>query len=255
MSSSAVRASCDVVAEVRHGSTRCTTMRSSPPLTFRSTPDALYLVGSAAGPLGGDELQLRVRVEAGATLVVRSAASTMAMPGVTQSPSHLTLHIEVAAGATLHWLPEPLLLVTGCDHRVTTRVQLDPSAELVLRDRVVCGRYGEVSGSLLHRMRVDVGDEPLVRNDLQIGPRWPGADGPSGRAEARAVAQTLLVGARDGTAAAYDAAACPGGRRARMPLRAPFGREAVLISELSDRALSSLGSEGRRASLRQRTVG
>ena len=48
---------------------------------LRRTPDAVYLVGGAAGPIGGDSLELRIDVRAGAALRVRTAAAAVALPG------------------------------------------------------------------------------------------------------------------------------------------------------------------------------
>lgn len=226
MTTSTVVACARLVAECAEGGTRCTTMRSSPPVTWRTTPDGVYLVGSAAGPLGGDRLHLDVRVEAGASLVVRSAAATIALPGVTGAPSRCDLDITVAAGATLWWLPEPLLLVERCDHRMRTRVALGAGACLVLRDEVVLGRHDEPSGSLWQRMHVDVAGEPVLRSDQYAGPRWPGADGPAGNGGARAVAQTLVVGTARARGAAFQSAT--GVRAATMALRG----DAVVVSEV-----------------------
>ena len=179
---------------------------------------------------------MRVRVESDASLVVRSAAATMAMPGALGAASHVALDVRVAAGASLRWLPEPLVLVAGCDHRMTTRVRLAPGARLVLRDVVVCGRHGEASGSFRHRLRVDADERPLFRSDLHVGPRWLGADGPAGIASARAVAQTLLVGVESPPSAGVVA----GVRTATMAL----GEGAVLVSELADRAGDLVASRG-----------
>ena len=50
--------SAAVVAELAGDRTRCTTLRSDPPISLRDTPDGLYLVASGAGPVGGDDLHL-----------------------------------------------------------------------------------------------------------------------------------------------------------------------------------------------------
>jgi len=50
-----VRASATLVAEPgADGATRLPVLRSQAPLILRQTPEAVYLVGGAAGPLGGD---------------------------------------------------------------------------------------------------------------------------------------------------------------------------------------------------------
>ena len=132
-----------------------------------------------------------------------------------------------AAGGALCWLPEPMLLAKGCDHRTTTRIRLDPGAALVFREVVVLGRHQEASGSLCQGIRVDVDERPLLRNTLLLGPRWPHADGPAGVDHARAVAQTLVVGAEP--AACGVGAPVEGVRSASMEL----GPDAAMISELT----------------------
>ncbi len=192
-----MRASAAIVAEscVVTGRTRCSTLRSDPPLTLRATGDeTVHLVGSAAGPLGGDDLRLSVTVGAGGRLTVRSAAAAVALPGARGGSSSLAVDVAVGAGARLHWLPEPTILVRGCDHRAPARIDLAVGAELVWREVAVLGRHGETPGSLLQRLRVDEAGRPLARNDLAVGPRWPGSLGPAGVGEARAVATALVVG-------------------------------------------------------------
>jgi len=217
---------CLVVERTDGSSARCTTMQSSPPLTFRATPDGVYLVGSAAGPIGGDRLHVDVRVAPGATAVVRSAAATVALPGPDGAPSELVVDLTVAAGAALWWLPEPLVAADGCDHTARTTVRLEAGATLVLREEVVLGRHGESGGSLCQRLVVDLDGAPLVRHELRLGPRWPGGAGPAVLGDARAVAQTLVVGA---DAAAGKLVPRSGVRGAWMPL----GEGAALTTELA----------------------
>lgn len=56
------------------------------------------------------------------------------------------------------------------------------------------GRHGETSGSALQRLTVNRAGRPLLRNELPLGPRWPGAAGPAGTHGARVVTSTLVVG-------------------------------------------------------------
>ena len=196
-----------VVAELSGDRTRCTTLRSAPPISLRDTPEGLYLVASGAGPVGGDDLHLDVDVRFGAALVVRSAAASMVLPGPTGSPS--SLRVRARVGGSLRWEPEPTILVAGCDHRTMTTIDLTADATLMWRETVVLGRHGEPTGSLLHRMHVNLDGKPLLRTELPVGPRWPGADGPAGTDGAQAVTSLLVVGLgepalRDG---AYSAVA------------------------------------------------
>lgn len=229
MRTSGLTAHASVAAERVGPRTRCTTLRSSPPISLRTTPGALYLASSAAGPIGGDSLRLDIDVASGAELEIRTVAASLAHPSAGGHRSQLDVNVTVADGATLRWLPEQTVLVRGCDHRTMGVIRLAASGSLVWRDEVVLGRHGEPSGSLLQRLRVDVAGRPLLRNDLTVGPAWPGSDGPAGVGPARAVGTLVLVGPR----AAETGPAVPvdGVRVGRCEL----GPGAVLVTALGDR--------------------
>jgi urease accessory protein len=186
-----VRARASVVVERAGDRDRCTAMVSAPPLTLRNTPDGLFLVASGAGPVGGDELAVDITVEPSARAVVRTAAASLVLPGPTGAPSSMRVHARV--GGDLRWLPEPTVLVQGCDHTTVAHVDVAAGGSVLWREEVVLGRHGEPSGSLLQRLHVDVGGRPLLRNELPVGPRWPGADGPAGLDGAGAVGSLLGV--------------------------------------------------------------
>jgi urease accessory protein len=187
-----VRARASVVVERVGDRDRCTALVSSPPLTLRDTPDGLYLVASGAGPVGGDELAVDMTVEASASATLRTAAASLVLPGPTGAPSSMRVHARVVGN--LRWLPEPTVLVHGCDHTTVARIDVAPGGSVLWREEVVLGRHGEGSGSLLQRLHVDVDGRPLLRNELPVGPRWPGSDGPAGLDGAGAVGSLLGVG-------------------------------------------------------------
>lgn len=166
---------------------RCTTLRSTPPFALRDTPDGLHLVGSAAGPVGGDELALDVKVIDG-SLTVRSVAAQLVYPGPQGVPSTMTVRADV--NGSLRWLPCPTVLVDRADHRVTTTITLVAGASVMWCDIVVLGRHGEASGSVHQRLRVDRGGRPLLRTDVHLG---PGHEVETGGA--RVVGTALVVGA------------------------------------------------------------
>jgi urease accessory protein len=201
-------------------------LRGEPPLTMRQTADGLHLVGTAAGPLGGDVLRLDVVVDAHARLVLRSAAASIALPGARGGTSTMEVSIEAGAGADVRWLPEPLIAAKGCDHRSTTTIDLAADARLVWRDEVVLGRQGEAPGSYVQRLRIDRAGRPLLRTDLGVGPVWPHWDGPAGVGGAGAVATVVVVGR-----AMPDAPEVDDGRAAVLDL----GDEAVVLSAVARR--------------------
>lgn len=185
-----MRAHAEIVARGTRLDLRC-----EPPITLRSTPDGVYLVGSAAGPVGGDDLHLRVDVGSGTRLSIRSAAAAMHHPAPTPAPSTFSFDVGVGPGCHLDWQPEPAIFVRGCDHRIITRMHLAASAGLLWREELVLGRHDEEPGSVLARLVVDRAGHPLIRNEVRIGPAWPDSDGPAGVGPARAVGSLLIVGA------------------------------------------------------------
>jgi hypothetical protein len=69
-----VHAHAAVVAEATDRGCAFPTLRSDPPLLLRPTPDALYLQGGAAGPLGGDRLRLDIHGDPDDALAWRNSA-------------------------------------------------------------------------------------------------------------------------------------------------------------------------------------
>jgi urease accessory protein len=187
-----VKAEAAVSVVADGGRSRCAVLRSDPPFTFRQTGDVLSWVGTAAGPVGGDELSLAVDVAAGASLTVSSVAASLVHPGPTGQPSRMALRARVAGA--LRWQPRPAVLVRGCDHHADTSVDLAADAVLLWREEVVLGRHGEAPGSVRQRLTVDRGGRPLLRTELAVGSRWPASLGPAGTAGARAVATVVAVG-------------------------------------------------------------
>ena len=74
-----MRASARLVAEAtRAGPTRLVEVSASAPFAVRETPDGVFLVGSAQGLVGSDELELDLVVGDGASLTLRTAAASIA---------------------------------------------------------------------------------------------------------------------------------------------------------------------------------
>ena len=164
-----MRASAALVAERgAGGTTRLPVQRSQAPLVLRRTAEAVYVVGGAAGPLGGDVLELRIDVREGATLRLRTVAAAVALPGRDGQASVLSVTVSVAAGGRLEYLPEPTVAAAGARHRTDIRVDLAAGAALVLRDELILGRYGERGGALRTRLRADLAGAPLLRHELDV---------------------------------------------------------------------------------------
>jgi urease accessory protein len=181
------------------GGTRLARLRSEAPLVLRQTPEwagsaMVYLVGGAAGPLGGDRLRLDIEVGPGATLCVRTVAASVALPARTGAPSRFEVAVTVAAGGALAWLPEPTVAAAGCHHLVTASVDLAEGATLRWRDELICGRYGEPSGAATVTTSVRYAGRPLLHQSLSIGDGAGGWDGPAVVDGAKAAGSLLTVG-------------------------------------------------------------
>lgn len=133
----------------------------------RTGPDTVHLIGTAATPLGGDELDIEIVVGVGARLVVRSVAATIALPSAATPLSLAHWRFDVAGA--LDFDPEPTIVAGGAHHHAVTEVRLMPDARLRLRERVQIGRTGEDNGGWCGDLIADVGDLPLLRHRLELG--------------------------------------------------------------------------------------
>ncbi len=186
--------------EVRRGPdgrARLGRLRTQPPLGVRLSGGEVHLVGTAAGPMGGDDLALEVDVGAGTDVAVRSVAATVVLPGDGR-PSRLDVAVAVAAGARLDWCPQPVVVAHGSRHHADTTVRLAPGADLVWSEQVVLGRSGERSGHLASILRIERGGEVLVHHGLDTATAW---DTPAVGGGRRATGIVVLVGAPATTAA------------------------------------------------------
>jgi urease accessory protein len=138
-------------------------------LTARATlPDTVHLVSAAATPLGGDAISVRVIVEAGALLRLRSVAATVALPGLATRASRSEFVFEVAGCLDVDL--EPTVVAADAVHETVVAAALVGAGEFRLRERVQIGRSGEHQGFWSGTLRVDVQGRPLLRHRLELGP-------------------------------------------------------------------------------------
>ncbi|MCV7279080.1 urease accessory protein UreD [Mycolicibacterium flavescens] len=130
-------------------------------------PDTVHLVSAAATPLGGDYLHIRVVVEAGATLRVRSAAATVVLPGAVTLESHAIWTLEVDGHLDLD--PQPTIVAAASRHHTSTRLTLGGAAGVRVRERVQIGRTDERQGFWSGSLHADVDGAPLLRHRVELG--------------------------------------------------------------------------------------
>ncbi|WP_171108771.1 MULTISPECIES: urease accessory protein UreD [Streptomyces] len=206
----------------------------------------VMLVGAMSGPLGGDHFTVEAGVEAGARLLVGSAAATIALPGQAKGEARYDVRLTVADGGELRWLPEQLISACGSDLHMHTRADVGPAARLVLREEQVLGRAGEEPGRLTSRLSVRIAGRAVLDQELSCGPGAPGGwDGPAGLGGHRAVGQLVVV--RPEFAQRPVPARVLGEGAAVMPLAGPaalvtaVAPDALRLRRLLDEALASFG--------------
>jgi urease accessory protein len=133
----------------------------------RTEPDTVHLVSTAATPLGGDAISIRVVVEAGARLRVRTAAATVTLPGSTTPESHAFWTLEVAGDLDID--PQPTVVAAASRHFTSTRLELTESGRVRLRERIQIGRSDERPGFWSGSLHADVDASPLLRHRIELG--------------------------------------------------------------------------------------
>jgi urease accessory protein len=133
----------------------------------RTDADTVHLVSAAATPLGGDTIRVRVVVQHGAVLRLRSAAATMAMPGTVTMESRASWDLEVAGRLDLD--PQPTIVAGQARHVTSTRLTVTGEGRVRLRERVQIGRSHERDGFWSGSLYADVDGAPLLRHRIELG--------------------------------------------------------------------------------------
>ncbi|SDP05348.1 urease accessory protein [Klenkia soli] len=202
-----MRTLVEVVARAGPGGrTVLPVVRASGQLAVRRTgPTTVHLVATAFGPLGGDDAEIRLVVEAGARLAVRTVAAAVVLPARGESPpSEQRVRAEVAGRLDLR--PEPTVVTAGAHHRALLHALLDEDAELTATEQVQLGRTGEQPGRWTGTTRVERSGVPVLHTTVGLG---PGAAAWLPPVAPRAYASTVHLGAAADRATAEDAVRLP----------------------------------------------
>ena len=142
------------------------------PRSLGPRPEAVFL-NTAGGLTSGDRLGFAMSVGAGAALTATTQTAERAYLAP-DGPARLTIRAEVAAGATLDWLPQETILFQGSDLSRETQIDLGPGASCLLVEIVTLGRraMGEVvtKAQLADRRTVTAQGRPLHIEALRLTP-------------------------------------------------------------------------------------
>ena len=150
----------------------------APPLTLRQVHSdvpgrlELRLVGTAAGPLAGDDLAMSLRLRPGARATLRATGASLAQ-GDSQDAGTLWLRADLADGSDL--IADPGALIVCHRSRVDVRLELTLGRDVTLdwRELIVLGRTGEPPGAATLRWDVTRLGRPVLRQFVDLAdPAW-----------------------------------------------------------------------------------
>jgi urease accessory protein len=152
------------------GRTTLPVVRASGQLAVRRTGDAcVHLVATAFGPLGGDDAEIRLVVEEGARLSVRSVAAAVVLPARGESPpSRQVVRAEVAG--VLDLAPEPTVVTARAVHLAELYADVAETGELTATEQVLLGRMGEEPGRWTGTTRITRTGRPVLHTTVGLGP-------------------------------------------------------------------------------------
>jgi urease accessory protein len=130
-----------------------------------------YVIHPPGGVVGGDILDVQVRVREGARALLTT-------PGATKfyrSPREAALqkqHIYVAPRASVEWFPQETIVFDGALATMRTHVELHQSSTCALWEVTCLGRPAGnqpfTSGQLDQRLELHTGQRPLLLESLQV---------------------------------------------------------------------------------------
>lgn len=191
----AVRAHAD-------GVTRLADLRQEAPQRIlfprmpQGEPFTACLANTSGGIVGGDRMEVSVRVEPGAKALVMAQAAEKVYRSLGPD-SRVSVDLTVEAGGLLEWLPQETIVFDAARLRRTTRLNLAPDAVALAGEMLVFGRqaHGEslTTGLVRDAWEVRVGGRLVWADALHLDGDLPAVLAhPAGLDGARATA-TLIV--------------------------------------------------------------
>jgi len=136
----------------------------------------VHLNNTSGGVLGGDRLDLRAELSAGARVQITTTGATRiyrARAGVAEA--HSTAHFDLGEDSLLELLPDPLIPYAGSRFAQSTTVNLAPGATLFWWEVLAPGREasGEVFAFEHLRMEAEIraGGIPIAIDRMHLDPR------------------------------------------------------------------------------------
>jgi len=111
----------------------------------------LYIMNSSPGLLAGDAFQISVRLSDRTALYLTDQSATKVHQMAVDQRACIHYDVEIGSGASLEYVPEPIILYRNANLEQTMRVTLAPTGSLFLSDIMVPGRLAR--GECFHFRR------------------------------------------------------------------------------------------------------
>ena len=140
---------------------------------FPNRPDRLeaIIINSSGGLTAGDRLSIDATVGQGSHMVLTTQAAERAYRA-SGGFGQVDTRITVEDRATLHWLPQELILFNGAGLRRSLKIDLADTARLLMVEPVIFGRtaMGErvTDGAFHDRIDIYRNHQPLYRDAVRL---------------------------------------------------------------------------------------
>lgn len=177
------RARLELGFDSSEGKTRLVRRKHTGPLVVQRPfyPEAngcchVYLLHPPGGIVGGDELELDVRVAAGAHALLTTPSATKLYRS-SGSRATVRQRLSLEAGATLEWLPQETIAFSGSIASLSTRVELEAGSNFIGSEVLCLGRPAAHEsfdrGHLTQRLEIWRGERPLLFEQIQLAGGGP----------------------------------------------------------------------------------
>ncbi|MBQ0866993.1 urease accessory protein UreD [Streptomyces sp. RK75] len=125
------------------------------------------LLATQALLLSGDDVRIEVDVAPGAWLDVVETTGTVAYEG--EAPSSWTVEATVGDGAVLTWAGKPFVVSDEIATHRRTRIRLHGTGKVLMQEKVVLGRAGQLGGDLSMSLEASDDTGPVQVEHLNLG--------------------------------------------------------------------------------------
>lgn len=138
-----------------------------PPRAFPGEPPLLTIVNSSGGVLGGDQLAMKLELDPGAMLTLRTQAATKLYRSKGEG-ARSSCRFSLGADARLDYFPDEIIPFAGSDYEQRTMIDLSSGATALVGEVVTAGRLARDERFAFTRLALDLrctGDDRLLLRD------------------------------------------------------------------------------------------